>query len=244
MSKVYADTVTSTEANRDLTLGGSGDNVIVTAGATLKTNTIKDSGGNTLWTSDGSGNLSSINSALGSSNQVLLSTQTVSSAVATVDFTTGIDSTYKLYIFKWYDWQGVGDGSALKFQANVAGQSGFNETITSTTFRVYQTEDGNSNEFAYTDYDQAQGTDYQFITSNTGNDNDQSSAGVLYLFNPSNTTYVKHFYAQGYANQSNDGAFAHFTAGYFNVTGAIDEISFKMNTGNIDAGTIKMYGVG
>ena len=242
MSKVYTDTVTSIEASQDLTLGGSGDNVIVTAGATLKTNTIKDSGGNTLWTSDGSGNLSSINAAM-KGNMVLLSTQTASNA-ASVNFTSGIDSTYKLYIFKWYDLNPVGDGASLKFQGNVAGQSGFNETITSSTFRVKHTEADGGAELEYTDYDQAQGTDYQFITGNTGNDNDQSSAGTLHLFNPSNTTYVKHFYAQGQANQSNDGIFTHFTAGYFNVTGAIDEISFKMNSGNIDAGTIKMYGLG
>ena len=172
----------------------------------------------------------------------LLATNTPSGA-ATSDFTSGIDSTYKLYIFKWYDLNPVGDGAALQFQGNVAGQSGFNETISSTTFRAYHTEaDGTG--LAYTDYDQAQGTGYQFISSNTGNDNDQSSAGVLHLFNPSNTTYVKHFYARGHANQSDDGAFTHFTSGYFNVTGAIDEISFKMNSGNIDSGTIKMYGVG
>ena len=173
----------------------------------------------------------------------LITTNTPSGA-ATSDFTSGIDSTYKLYIFKWYDLNPVGDGAALQFQGNVAGQSGFNETITSTTFRVYHTEDGSSNELAYTDADQAEGTAYQPLTQNIGYDNDQSSAGVLHLFNPSNTTYVKHFYAQGYSNQSNDGAFAQFTAGYFNVTGAIDEISFKMNSGNIDSATIKMYGVG
>ena len=171
----------------------------------------------------------------------LITTNTISSATANVSFTTGIDSTYKLYIFKWYDLQGDTASPALMFQGNVAGQSGFNETISSTTFRAYHTEaDGTG--LAYTDYDQAQGTGYQFISSNTGNDNDQSSAGVLHLFNPSNTTYVKHFYVQGFSNQSNDGAFGQYTAGYFNVTGAIDEVQFKMSTGNMD-GVIRMYGV-
>ncbi|MDP7638040.1 MAG: hypothetical protein QF577_10910, partial [Phycisphaerae bacterium] len=116
MSKVYTDTVTSTEASQDLTLGGSGDNVIVTAGATLKTNTVKDSGGNTLWTSDGSGNLSSVNAAM-KGNMVLLSTQTASNA-ASVSFTSGIDSTYKLYIFKFYDVNPATDNTDFQFQVN------------------------------------------------------------------------------------------------------------------------------
>ena len=244
MSKVYADAVTSTEANQDLTLGGSGDNVIVTAGATLKTNTIKDAGGNTIWTSDGSGNLSSLNSGF-SSNITLISTHTISSAVASLDITTGIDSTYKLYIFKWFDWQGVGNGSALKFHANVAGASGFNETMQSTAFRSIGYESGSGNMFEYTDYDQANGTATQFLHGNCGNGADQCSVGYLYLFNPSNTTYMTHFYAQGQTVHGNDAAFTHFTAGYFNVTGAIDEISFAMtHSSNIESATIKMYGVG
>ena len=174
----------------------------------------------------------------------LITTNTSSSDDSTSAFTSGIDSTYKLYIFKWFDVQPSDDGAHLSFQGNVDGQSGFNETITSTTFRAYHTEDGSSTELAYTDADQAEGTAYQPLTQNIGYDNDQSSAGVLHLFNPSNTTYVKHFYAQGYSNQSNDGAFAHFTAGYFNVTGAITEITFAMNTLNIASGTMQMYGLG
>ena len=138
MSKVYTDTVTSTEASQDLTLGGSGDNVIVTAGATLKTNTIKDSGGNTLWTSDGSGNLSSVNTAL-KGNMVLLSTQTASNA-ASVSFTSGIDSTYKLYIFKFYDVNPVTDGAEFTFQCNATDSTSYDETMTTTYFRAYHDE--------------------------------------------------------------------------------------------------------
>ena len=174
----------------------------------------------------------------------LITTNTISSATANVSFTTGIDSTYKLYIFKWYDLQGDTASPALMFQGNVAGQSGFNEAITSTSFRVIQTEADSPEGPEYTDYDLAQGTDYQFLTGNTGSEANESSSGTLHLFNPSNTTYVKHFYCRAQSHMSTDGSLTHFTAGYFNVTGAIDEIDFKMNTENIANGVIKMYGVG
>ena len=245
MSKVYTDTVTSTEASQDLTLGGSGDNVIVTAGATLKTNTVKDSGGNTLWTSDGSGNLSSVNAAM-KGNMVLLSTQTASNA-ASVSFTSDIDNTYRLYIFKFLDINPATDGTSLGFQANAVGASGYNETMTTTYFQSYHSEDDTQSAGAIsydTGQDQAQGTSFQKLSSaSVGSGGDESCAGELFLFNPSNTTYVKHFYSrasnhhqEGYAQDAN-------AAGYINITAAIDEISFKMESGNISSGTIKMWGV-
>jgi hypothetical protein len=172
----------------------------------------------------------------------LITTNTSSNA-ASSSFTSSIDSTYKLYIFKFIDLNPATDGTNLQFQGNVAGQSGFNETMTTSSFRTYAMEDDSDAALEYADYDQAQGTGYQYLTSNTGSDSDQSSAGYLYLFNPSNTTYVKHFYARCLASSSSNGTFTHFTAGYFNVTGAIDEVDFKMEAGNFD-GTIKMYGVG
>ena len=242
MSKVYTDTVTSIEASQDLTLGGSGDNVIVTAGATLKTNTIKDSGGNTIWTSDGSGNLSSINAAM-TGNMVLLSTQTASNS-ASVSFTTGIDSTYRLYIFKFYDVNPATDAAEFSFQANASGQSGFNEVITSTYFRAYHDEADSATGLDYqTGFDQAQGTAFQKLVHDAGNGADESTAGELYLFNPSNTTYVTHFYTRCNYYHSDDFSEDIYVAGYFNVTAAIDEIQFKMSSGNMD-GIIKMYGLG
>ena len=243
MSKVYTDTVTSIEASQDLTLGGSGDNVIVTAGATLKTNTVKDSGGNTLWTSDGSGNLSSVNTALGG-NMVLLSTQTASNA-ASVSFTSGIDSTYKLYIFKFYDVNPATDEQSFQFQANASGQSGYNEIITSTHVRVmHQEDDGGTPAIEYmTAGDQAQGTAYQFLSDTIGNGADESLAGELHLFNPANTTYVTHWYSTTQMYHRSNRTFQSLAAGYFNVTAAITNIQFSVQSGNFD-GTIKMYGLG
>ena len=173
-----------------------------------------------------------------------LITTNTSSGAATSDFTSGIDSTYKLYIFKFYDVNPDTDSIDFSFQANASGQSGFNETMTTTYFRTNQMEDDSSASVDYQDWiDQAQGTAYQFLNYDTGSDADQSSVGELFLFNPSNTTYVKHFYSTSQASHYADATQCHFVAGYINTTSAIDEISFKMASGNFD-GTIKMYGVG
>jgi len=174
-----------------------------------------------------------------------LITTNTSSGAATSDFTSSIDNTYKLYIFKWYDVNPAADPwASFTFQANVVGASGYNETITSTYFSAYHQEDDDPAAMGYgSGSDQAQGTAFQKLAASTGNNADQSSAGTLWLFNPSNTTYVKHFYATVNNHQEVPTSSNEFIAGYFNVTGAIDEIQFKMDSGNFD-GTIKMYGVG
>ena len=241
MSKVFADTLESPNEDGTVTIGTS-TNTVTAAGNIVQANTVKDSGGNTLWSSDGAGNLSSLNAAL-TGNLKLLSTQTASGA-SSVSFTSGIDSTYDVYIFKFYDVNPATDDVAFSFQVNAAGQSGFNETITSTAFRAYHDEGDTEGVLAYnTGIDQAQGTGYQYLVDESlGNDADASSVGELHLFNPSSTTYVKHFYSRfsntHWANYAMD---AHI-AGYINTTSAIDEISFKMNSGNFD-GVIKMYGL-
>ena len=173
---------------------------------------------------------------------VLLSSQTASNS-ASISFTSDIDSTYGEYIFKFYNINAATDAAEFSFQANAAAASGYNETMTTTTFRAFNRESGSSPELAYVaDYDQAQGTGFQSLTENTGNGADECSAGELHLFNPSSTTYVKHFYARTNSYHSSDITLDMFTAGYFNITAAIDEIQFKMDSGNFD-GKIKMWGV-
>ena len=76
-----------------------------------------------------------------------------------------------------------------------------------------------------------------------GNENDESGNGTLHLFDPSNTTFVKHFIADTNTHTDDDRSSRFFVGGYFNTTSAIDEIQFKMSSGNIDSGTIKMYGI-
>jgi hypothetical protein len=228
-----------------LTLGASGDTITVSSDS-IKANTFKDAGGNTLFTSDGAGTLSSVNSAFVPDGPILISTATASNA-ASIDITSGIDSTYDEYMFVCTDIGPATDGVHFSFQVNVDGGSGFNETVTSTYFHAYHNED-DSNSYsavAYqTAYDQAQGTDLQRLASLTGSAADEPTAGVLHLFSPASTTYVKHFYARAnsyyyaYGGYINDN----FSAGYINTTSAIDEITFKMSTGNFD-GTIQMYGI-
>ena len=173
---------------------------------------------------------------------VLLSTQTASNS-ATLDFTSGITSTYGEYIFKFYNINAATDDSNFGFQANASSQSGYNETITSTTFRAYNAEGGSGQALAYnTGVDQAQGTALQPLSFGQDNGADASMSGELHLFNPSSTTYAKHF--QGTTNnlQNADISEQQFTAGYLNVTAAITNIQFKMSSGNFD-GKIKMWGV-
>ena len=167
-----------------------------------------------------------------------------STDLTSIDFTSGIDSTYKLYIFKFLDIN-PGTQSNFGFQVNVDGASGYNETVTSTYFMAAHREnDGDPNLSYVTAKDQAQGTAFNILASDVGVASDESCAGTLWLFNPSNTTYVKHWYSRVHElNQGGDYAMDIFSAGYFNVTGAIDEIQFKMASDNFD-GTIKMYGVG
>jgi len=173
-----------------------------------------------------------------------LITTNTSSGAATSDFTSGIDSTYKLYIFKFYDVNPTTDSAVFTFQANASSQSGYNETITSTSFQASHREDDGGTSFTYrTGTDQAQGTAFQSLSDTIGNASDESLAGELFLFNPSNTTYVKHWYSTTNETLENEQTWQQFNAGYFNFTAALTNIQFKMSSGNMDA-VIKMYGVG
>ena len=173
----------------------------------------------------------------------LISTTTASSS-ATLDITSGIDSTYKEYVFKFINMHPASDGIYLQFQGNVAGGSGFNETITSSNFIAYHFEDGSDQALSYNaGGDLAQGTGFQRLSQNVGNDADQCVSGFLHLFEPSSTTFVKHFVATTNTIADDNGPANSFVAGYFNTTSAIDEIQFKMSSGNIDSGVIKLYGV-
>ena len=160
-----------------------------------------------------------------------------------------LDSTYPIYKFVYINIH-PSEEEDLQFQANAAGGSGYNETITSSFFRAYHNEADTDTLLDYsTGHDQAQGTGFSTITDGIGSaadtvNNDDCASGELWLFNPSSTTFVKHFI--GKSNQVNPAVYSvnNYFAGYFNTTSAIDEIQFKMSSGNIDAGTIKLYGIG
>ena len=170
------------------------------------------------------------------------------SSSATLSFVDGtsdvvLDDTYKEYLFTFNTIHPATDNAEFSFQANVAGGSGYDETITSTQFETYHTEDDTSTSLAYkTARDQAQGTGFQTLSLPT-HENDNGASGYLHLFNPSSTTFVKHFIAKLQTVNSDTYCVCNFTAGYFNTTSAIDEIQFKMDSGNIDAGDICLYGI-
>jgi hypothetical protein len=174
---------------------------------------------------------------------ILLSTQTASSS-ATISFTTGLDSTYDEYIFKFINIHPATDEAHFQFQGSTNGGSSYGITATSSSFRTYNDEAGTDTSLAYdSSMDLAQSTSFAEISRYQGNLSDESGSGTLTLFNPSSTTYVKHwitvyteYFASNYTNTS-------FTGGYFNTTSAINAIQFKFTIGNIDDGIIKLYGV-
>lgn len=186
------------------------------------------------------GNIGALANASG---EVLLSSRTASSS-ATIDFTSSITSTYKIYKFRFVDLHPETDGSIFRFQANAAGGSGFNETITSTDFESFHNEGDDTTGLSYqANQDQAQGTSFQTLTNSCGADADQCISGELFLFDPSNTTFVKHFICRTQSANDANYSFDVFVSGYFNTTTAIDEVQFKMSSGDIDSGIINMYGI-
>jgi hypothetical protein len=226
-------------AGNTLTIGASGDTVVI-GNNDIRANTYKDAGGNTLFVSNGSGVLSSVNSGFGDSLK-LLSTQTASNS-ASISFTSGITSTYKEYIFKFININPATDGAYFLFQVNATDGADYNDSlITSTAFRAYHDEADSATELVYLPAsDQAQVAGFQRLSVAQGNGSDESCVGELHLFNPASTTYVKHFISQNSTMKVE--AQHHFVAGYINDTTAIDDIQFKMSSGNFD-GKIKMYGV-
>ena len=186
--------------------------------------------------------ITSLPSGVSAKSMILLATETASSS-ATISFTSNIDDTYSEYIFKFIDIHPATDGAVFSFQADTGTNTSYNQTTTTTYFQANHNEGDTATNLGYeTSLDQAQGTAFQRI-GKVGNGNDESCAGYLHLFNPSSTTFVKHFISNVQNYHNADYSTQDFVAGYFNTTTAITRVQFKMDSGNIDAGTIKMYGV-
>ena len=188
--------------------------------------------------------ITSLPSGVSGGSLVLLSTQTASSS-STIDFTSDIDSTYKEYVFKFVSIHPATDN--VNFMVNFRdGGSSYDATKTSTSFAAYHNEAGDTTGVNYeASFDLAQSTGNQPLNAGggVGGDADQSISGTLHLFDPSSTTFVKHYISNiNFSNNSNY-TIQSFIAGYCNVTAAIDGVQFSMSSGNIDSGTIKMYGV-
>ena len=173
---------------------------------------------------------------------VLLSTQTASDS-ASLDFTSGIDSTYGEYIFKFYDINPSTDSTELRLNASTNGGSSYGITKTTSYFRAYQYEDDSGAAIGYdTGSDLAQSADPQFLVTSIHNAADASTCGELHLFNPSSATYVKNFYSE-FTNMIHWPGNDHvFVAGYLSTTSAINAVKFDVNSGTFD-GVIQMYGI-
>ena len=188
-------------------------------------------------------NITALPSGVSAKSMILLTTETASSS-STISFTSSIDSTYKEYVFKFYDIHPATNDTELQVGFR-DGSTAYDATKTTTYFNALHYENDTSTSLAYvTGHDQAQSTSFlKIITTGLGSDNDQSCVGELHLFDPASTTFVKHFYSRGTAAHQEDLTQDVYVAGYINTTTAIDGVQFKMSSGNIDAGVIKMYGV-
>ena len=156
-----------------------------------------------------------------------------------------LDSTYDEYMFVFTDINPATNDVQLGFQVNATDDAGGGydtSQITSSYFQASQSETDSTFLSYTTGQDQANGTAYQTLMRAIGNGSDESGAGILHLFNPSSTTYVKHFYSRCHIYHQENHAQSAFAAGYINDTTAIDEISFKMSSGNFD-GVIQLYGI-
>ena len=187
--------------------------------------------------------------SVGLGAQVLIKTITLSSAASTISFVDGassvvLDDTYPIYQFEFINMHPATNLAEFTFNMSIDSGSNYNVTKTTTAFRARHHENDSETSLEYrTPSDLAQSTSFQELMFNVGNGNDESGSGSLTLFNPSSTVFVKHFIATINNYDGSDITMNNYIAGYGNTTSAVDAIQFKMSSGNIDAGTIKMYGI-
>jgi len=186
--------------------------------------------------------ITTLPASISGGGMTLISEQTASSS-ATISFTSGIDSTYDSYVFKFINCHPVDNGA--QFLVNFRdGGTDYDATKTTTFFNAEHSEAGATDGLRYrTAQDLTQSTAFQPLTEDTGNRTDESCSGYLQLFNPSSTTFVKHFIARNNNYVSNNYSEDSYIAGYCNTTVAIDGVQFKFSSGNIDSGVIKLYGI-
>ena len=176
-------------------------------------------------------------------SMVLLQTQTPSGN-SSISFTSNIDSTYPIYKFEFINVHPANNDITFQFQCDTGTNTSYNQTITSSGFRATLGEADNSPALSYlASADQANGTGYQLLAGSVGNDADQGLSGDLYVYNPSSSTFVKHFIANVNSSAHSDRTNLNVTAGYINTATAITRFDFKFSSGNVDAGLIKLYGI-
>ena len=186
--------------------------------------------------------------ALAEGSLVPIKTLTASGS-ASLSFVHGsdgvvLDSTYPIYKFQWNDCNPATDDIRWEFQGSTNGGSSYGVTMTSTKFKAVHLENDTYTDLSYLSFqDLAQSTSYKNLSNGQGNGADECCVGTLYLFNPSSPTFVKHWMARTNMYQTDNYPEDNFCAGYFNTTSSIDAIQFRFSSGNIDSGTIKLYGI-
>ena len=183
--------------------------------------------------------------SLGSMTFIKKLTASSSATLSFVDGTDGVvlDDTYKEYVFTFKNIHPANDNVFLGHQADVSGGSSYAQTCTNTMFYTRHGEsDSPADLNYYASDDQAQGTGINKMVQ-LGNGNDECGSGYLHIFNPSSTTFVKHFISDMSGYHPSDQNMRIFNAGYYNTTSALDRFQFKMSSGNIDAGDICLYGI-
>ena len=248
MSTVKANTILPDDPGQNITLGASGDTISV-AGNDLRVNTVKDKGGNTLWTSDGAGTLSDVNSGFALDEQLLL-TQTASNSTD-MGFTTQLTSTYSTYCFKWIECQSVSDETSFAFNGSTNSGATYNVDKISTFYYTWNSSAGGTGSLTQWDTGQLDnadaGTVYQRL--NMGTDDyvarpEANCSGELWLFDPSNTSKITNWMSVGTGIDSTPGVYGVYTSGYFDTASAINAINFHFITPSTGwNGTVKLYGI-
>ena len=188
-------------------------------------------------------NITALPSSISGGAMTLLATQTASSS-STISFTSGIDDTYDEYVFKFYDIHPSANAKSLTFQTDTGTNTNYNIACTTSAIKAYHNEPDNYVELGYdTQYDAAQSTSFINLAEEIMNNNDSSVSGTLTVFNPSSSTFVKHFISDMQGMRNDVYSWRFMKGGYFNTTTALTRFQFKLNSGNIDSGVIKLYGV-
>lgn len=225
-----------------LTLGAAGDTLTL-ASDSLQTNLYKDSGANTIFQSDGSGTLSNINTGIIGGGPRLISTSTVTTSSASIEITSGIDSTYDSYLFHWVGMNPITNGQWFGCQVSTDGGATYATNVTSTTSYLNILYDWDENAGPSQWATLANATSIQRISQADSSDVARKSSGFLTLYSPSSTTFVKHFLGEYHGPHGAAGVLDFRCGGYFITSDAINAIKFYYGSGNIAVGTMKMYGV-
>tara|TARA_Y100000310_G_C20380623_1_gene667933 strand:- start:221 stop:763 length:543 start_codon:yes stop_codon:yes gene_type:complete len=174
-----------------------------------------------------------------------LLSETSTGQALVMNITANIDSTYDEYMFVLVDIGITDDSYEIVFNASIDGGSNYNVDKTTTHWYASHNENDGETQFQYATGWDVVGTGNHTLTGQQGAGADESASGIIHLYSPANTTYVKHFTSRiqvsNYTPRAND----HFTSGYFNTTSAIDAVSFlttRLGNSYLD-GTIQLYGI-